>query len=158
MLNAAKWAPTHGMTQPWRFKVFTDEGLERLSTFQSELYKKTTDNFLEKKYEKLKERPLISSAVIALCMKRQDTEKIPEMEEIAAVACAVQNMCLVSTAYGIASYWGSGGVTYHEETKAFLNMEESDQVMGFLYVGYPDVDWPKGQRRPIEYYTEWINH
>ena len=24
LLNNALWAPTHGMTQPWRFKVFMD--------------------------------------------------------------------------------------------------------------------------------------
>ncbi len=158
MLNAAKWAPTHAKTQPWRFTVFMEEGLKRLSDFQSTLYKDTAKEFSEKKYLKLKERPLLCSAVIALGMKRQDIEKIPEIEEVAAVACAVQNMCLVSTAYGIGSYWGSGGVTYMDETKTFLNLSEKDKVMGFLYVGYPDIEWPKGQRRPLEYYTEWINH
>ena len=30
LLNNAQWAPTHGNTQPWRFKVFTEVALERL--------------------------------------------------------------------------------------------------------------------------------
>ena len=38
ILNNAIWAPTHGMTQPWRFKVFVNDGLKKLSDFQSNLY------------------------------------------------------------------------------------------------------------------------
>ena len=32
ILRAGIWAPTHGMTQPWRFTVFQGEGLETLRT------------------------------------------------------------------------------------------------------------------------------
>ena len=157
MLDAARWAPTHGMTQPWRFKVFMDEGLQKLSDFQSETYKTLAgDSFMESKYNKLKERPLVSSAVIAICMERQASERIPEIEEVEAVACAVQNMYLVASAYGLGVYWSSGGVTYKDETREFLGLGEKDKVLGFFYVGYPEIEWPKGQRRPIEYYTEWI--
>lgn len=159
ILNNAIWAPTHGKTQPWRFKVFMNEGLEKLSTFQSELYRNITsdEDFNEKKFEKLQNRPMISSVVIAICMERQESEKIPEIEEIEAVACAVQNMYLTCTAYGLGGYWSSGGVTYREETKTFLGLGEKDRCLGFFYIGYPDIEWPKGQRRPIEYVTEWID-
>ena len=40
MLENANWAPTHKLTEPWRFVVFKGEGLKKLATFQSELYKK----------------------------------------------------------------------------------------------------------------------
>jgi len=157
LLNAAKWAPNHGMTQPWRFTVFTGSGIEKLSTFQSNTYKDLNQkDFKEKKFEKLKERPLKATAIIAIGLKRQKEEKIPEIEEIAAVSCAVQNMQLLATAYGIGTYWGSGGVTYTDELKAFLELESRDLCLGFLYLGYPLKDWPKGQRKPIEYFTKWI--
>ena len=32
VVQNAIWAPNHGMTQPWRFSVFTGEGRKRLST------------------------------------------------------------------------------------------------------------------------------
>ena len=157
-LDNARWAPTHGMTQPWRFKVFLNEGLNKFSEFQSKLYKEITpqDSFKDIKYNKLKERPLNSSAVIAICMERQESEKIPELDEIAAVSCAVQNIQLTAAAYGIGCYWSTGGVTFKDETKTFLGLGKKDKCLGFLYIGYPEIDWPKGQRRPIEYYTEWI--
>ena len=28
VLNNAKWAPTHGMVQPWRFKIFLNESVK----------------------------------------------------------------------------------------------------------------------------------
>lgn len=159
LLSAAKWAPTHGMVQPWRFKVFMEEGLNKLGEFQSNLYKEKcpSDKFKESSYNKMINRAAKSSAVIAICMKRDEKERFPVVEEHASVACAVQNMLLVGTAYGIGCYWGSGGVTYYPEMKAFLDLGKEDEVMGFMYIGYPDIDWPKGQRRPLEYYTEWIN-
>lgn len=53
-------------------------------------------------------------------MKRTTNKNIPEVEDIEAVACAVQNMYLSVTAYGLGGYWTTGGVTYKEEAKSFL--------------------------------------
>jgi nitroreductase len=39
ILNNAIWAPNHGSTQPWTFKVFIGEGRQQLSDFQSAWYK-----------------------------------------------------------------------------------------------------------------------
>ncbi|MBL4651621.1 MAG: nitroreductase [Flavobacteriales bacterium] len=158
MLENARWAPTHGLTQPWFFKVFMGDGLQKLAEFHSETYKKITpsESFLVKKYDKLQSNALQSSVVIAICMKRQEIEKIPEIEEIEAVACAVQNMHLTATAFGLGAYWGSGGLTYSEEMKTFLGLKKKDKCLGLFYIGYPDIEWPKGQRKPIEYFTEWV--
>lgn len=158
ILNNAIWAPTHGMTQPWRFKVFTGAGIERLGVFQANHYKEknTGEQFDNEKYEKFLNRPKLAQAVIAICMERQSSEKIPEIEEVEAVACAVQNMYLTCTAYGIGAYWGSGGATYSNEMKKFLKLNSKDSCLGFFYIGYPSIEWPKSHRKPIEYVTEWI--
>ncbi|MCB0396174.1 MAG: nitroreductase [Flavobacteriales bacterium] len=157
MLENARWAPTHGMTQPWHFVVFTEEGRRKFADYQQQTYKKTTspDSFVEAKFNQLGERPLCASAVIAITMKRQDIEKIPEVEEVEAVACAVQNMMLTATAYGIGAYWSSGGFTYTDGMKAFLGLSDKDKCLGFLYIGYPEGEWPKSQRRPIDTFTRW---
>ena len=158
ILNNAIWAPTHGNTQPWRFKVFMGVGLNRLSGFQSNLYQElnTGVDFKELKFKKLKERPLKASAVIADCMKRDENLKILEIEEIEAVACAIQNMHLTCTAYGIGGFWSTSKLIYSQKTNAFLQIDDQDKCLGFFYIGYPEVSWPKGQRKPIEYVTEWI--
>ena len=158
MLDAAKWAPTHRYTQPWHFKVFMGNGLQKLSEFQSQLYKeRKADAFEQEKYDKLRDRPLIATAIIGIGMKRDEAERDPVEEELAAVAMAVQNMMLVAAAHGIGAFWSSGGVTYWPETKEFMGLCEKDKFLGFLYLGYPKDGWPrKTRRRPQEYYTDWI--
>ena len=159
ILTNAIWAPTHGKTQPWRFQVFTGDALKRLGKVQSELYKATTpaEKFRQGKFDKLANRPSLASVVIAVSMKRTPDTKIPELEEIEAVACAMQNMFLTCTAYGLGSFWSSGNVTYRDEMRDWLELDEDDKVLGFVYIGYTNKEWPKGHRRPLEYVTEWID-
>ena len=158
LLDAAKWAPTHRYTQPWNFKVFMGDGIAKLSEFQSELYKKEKgDEFKQEKYDKLRARPLMATAIIGICMKRDEAERDPETEELASVSMAVQNMMLLAGAHGIGAFWASGGVTYWPETKEFMGLGEKDKFLGFLYLGYPKEGWPrKTRRKPQEYYTDWI--
>ena len=158
LLDAAKWAPTHRYTQPWSFTVFMGESLKELSDFQSNLYRKSTteEDFKLEKFEKLLNRPLASSVVIGIGMKKDTGGKNPEVEEVASVSIAVQNMMLVATAHGIGSYWNTGGVTYRSETRKFMGLDENDMFLGFLYLGYPESDWPrKTRRKPLEYFTNW---
>jgi len=158
ILNNALWAPTHGNTQPWRFKVFTEEGLNTLSGFLGKTYLAITpeDKQNDMKLAKMLKRPLLSSVVVAICMERQSEEKILEIEEIEAVACAVQNIHLTCTAYGLGGFWSTPKLIYHPLTNEFLGLGEKDKCLGLFYIGYPEIEWPKAHRKPLEYITEWI--
>ena len=158
ILNNAIWAPSHGMTQPWRFHVFTGEGRKKLSNFLCESYKVQDATFSELKYEKLKNRPLKAGAVIAVSMARDPQEKILEIEEIEAVACAIQNMHITCTAWGLGAFWSTPKLIYQPIMNEFLRLGEKDKCLGLFYIGYVNEDyaWPKGQRKPIEYKTKWV--
>ncbi|PWJ38473.1 nitroreductase family protein [Sediminitomix flava] len=159
ILENANWAPNHGHTEPWRFFVFSGEGLKQLGEAQSKIYKEVTseEDFDKNKFEKLLHKPNMASHVIAIAMKRGDNPKIPEIEEIEAVACAVQNIYLTATAYGVGGYWGSGGITYMEEAKELFGLGEDDKVLGFFYLGYPKEGLElEGKRKPIQEKVTWI--
>ncbi|HEY9767121.1 MAG TPA: nitroreductase [Coleofasciculaceae cyanobacterium] len=158
ILENSNWAPNHGLTQPWRYKVFNGSGLNKLAEFQANLYQQTTSEaeFKLEKYERMKTNILKSSHVIAICMERQKSAKILEIEEIEAVACSVQNMALTAAAYQICSFWGSGGVTYTQELKEFLGLGAKDKCLGYLYLGYSDSPTTKSRRDPIKQKVEWI--
>lgn len=160
MLNNAIWAPTHGVTQPWRFRVYSGGGLQELSTFLGDTYKavSTEDTFKQSKFDKLTRRPLLSSAVIVVSMKRDKREMIAEIEEIEAVSCAIQNIHLSATAYGIGGFWATPKFIYSDKVNSFFELGEKDKCLGIFFLGYPELDaeWPKSQRKPIEYVTEWI--
>jgi nitroreductase len=155
LLENANWAPTHKLTEPWRFTVFTGEALKRFAQYQAEMYKKMeADNFKEDRYQKLLHNPLLASHIISIGMKRN--EKVPEIEEIAAVSCAVQNMYLTAAAYGAGCYWTTGGVTYYEDAKSFFGLDEKDKLLGFLYVGEIAVPSPSGTRAPASEKIRWV--
>lgn len=159
MLKNANWAPTHKLTEPWRFIVFTGAGLVKLAQFQGELYKKVTsaDNtFKEDRYQNLLTKPMLSSHIIAIGMKRDPKKSIPEIEEVGAVFCAVQNMYLTATAYGLGSYLSTGGITYFEEAKEFFGLEQEDKLLGFFHIGMPKIEWPEGMRKSLEEKIKWI--
>lgn len=159
MLENANWAPTHKFTEPWRFTVFYGDGIEKFAEFQSEAYRQRTGEhgtFDESTYRKLKEKPLMASCIIAIGMKRDPEERIPEIEEISAVSCAVQNMYLTATAYGAGCYWSTGGPTFWDEAKPFFGLGPEDKLLGFLYMGMPVEKKYHGTRGKWEEKVKWV--
>jgi len=158
ILINATWAPNHGQAEPWQFTVFTGEGLKKLASFQSELYKQEAgDNYKEATYVKLREKPLKASHIIAIGMKRTTVKNIPEVEDVAAVACAVQNMYLSLTAYKLGGYWTTGGITYYEKAKPFFGLGENDRLMGFFYIGHIAIPSPSAKRSPLDQKVSWVS-
>lgn len=160
MLESANWAPTHKRTEPWRFVVFsTSEAVQRLGQFEADLYKQSTPEhkFNQRKYDKkLKTSPGVS-CVIAICMKRQASEKLPEVEEVCAVACAVQNLHLSAAGHGVGGYWASGGRIFSDEMKEFLELGDKDKCLGLFYVGYPKPGHvASSSRRSIDDKVVWL--
>jgi nitroreductase len=149
-LDAANWAPTHGKTEPWRFVVFEGESIQQFLTLKREGIQATVTGAeqaaaLEKAAKKEKDARRCSH-IIAICCKRVANSKgalMPEWEECAAVACAVQNMHLSLHSGGYAGYWSSGGVGGWADApavRAFLGVDggclgSRDLVMGFFHVG-----------------------
>ena len=157
VLENANWAPNHKFTEPCRFSVFTNEGLKKFATFQAELYKKNSgERFKDMVYEKLLATPLLASHIISIGMKRSIEVSIPEFEEIAAVAAAVQNIYLSTAVYGIGGYWTTGGATFDVEAKEFFGLAKEDKLLGFFYLGYVETPSVAGKRKPIEDKTVWV--
>jgi nitroreductase len=157
ILNAANWAPNHRKTEPWRFKVFRKQALERLSIYLSDYYEKHTpaEKFSQRKYDKTKGKPLRSDCVIAICMQRNQEELVPEWEEIAALGCAVQNMWLSCTANGIGAYWSSPASATNAQS--FLELGEGERCLGLFYMGnWDQIEVKSDRKSPIEDKVVWM--
>lgn len=154
ILEAANWAPTHRKTEPWRFKVLLGESKERLGQFLSKKYQETEARPKQIKIKKLLENPKRAGAVIAICIQRDPKESLPEWEEIAATAMAVQNMWLCCTEMGIGCYWSSPAlIQYMGE---FLELNTGEKCLGFFYMGLYDDEIPQQTRIPVAEKTVWI--
>jgi nitroreductase len=156
-LENANWAPTHKFTEPWRFTVFSGPGLQKLAEESAAIYKQYAGaKFKQNKYEQLFVTPLQCSHIIAIGCKRHKDD-LPEMEEIASVACAVQNIYLTVSAYGIGGYWSTGGITFIPEAKPLFGLEADDILMGFFYLGYIRVPATAGIRKSIKDKVRWVS-
>lgn len=156
ILESANYAPTHKLTEPWRFCVFTGHGLEKLARLQSEYYKNNAGvKFKQGTYEKLQANPLRCSHVVAIGLKRHDN--VPEMEEIASLGCAMENVYLSMAVHGVGGYWSTGGVTYYPGSQQLFGLGENDKLMGFLSMGI--IKTPSPDRTPGDFSAKltWIN-
>lgn len=150
MLEFANWAPTHKRTEPWRFKVFSETAMIELLDKCKDLYVKQTpfDKFSSIKLEKLDERKQQVSHIIAICMKRNEKD-LPEFEEVAAVAMAVQNMWLyLASTQKYGGYWSTPGYALSQEFADYLSLSEDEKCLGLFLLGTitePD-NVPIGQR------------
>ena len=155
ILESANWAPTHGHTEPWRFSVFTGESKLELLNFLNGLTTKLSgaNPVKEKKREG---RIMPTSHIISIGMNRGDNPKIPEVEELLAVAMAVQNMWLTTHEMGYAGYWSTGALAFTDELRDFLNLEKDGKSLGFFYIGVPVKGIPDGKRiSGIETKVDW---
>ena len=160
MFENANWAPTHGLTEPWRFRVFRGEARAGLAAKLQELYSDhmAEGDFRPEKHAKLGRTPLLAPVVIVISMERLPGGKIPEIEEVAAVACAVQNMHLTASAAGLAAKWSSPPICYQAAMGEFLGLSEGGKCLGLFYVGWPKegVVAPVSPRRPVGAKVEWL--
>lgn len=161
MLENANWAPTHKFTEPWRFIVYSGEGRKKLAELQAAVYKLKTEadgTFKEERYQNLLIKPFESSHIILVYMKRDEKKSVPEIEEMGAVFCAIENMYFTATAYGIGCYLSTGGVTYFEESKAAFGLASEDRILGFVHIGTPKQFNQVSRRNPIEEKVTWVKN
>lgn len=156
ILESANYAPTHKLTQPWRFMVFRGAGKLKLAEELARIYKETVPahQFLQKKHDSIVEKAQQASCIIALNLQLHN-DKVPEWEELAALACAVQNMALTAEALNVGAYWSSPGMI--ADLKDYLNLGEHEKCFGLFYMGYHNEEQRDAVRSPIADKIKWID-
>ncbi|MGH9153619.1 MAG: nitroreductase family protein [Acidimicrobiales bacterium] len=138
LLAAAEAAPDHGRLRPWRFHVLSGRPKDDFGAVLAEAYLRRCADAgtepvpaaLDKERTKLGRAPVV---VVAACVPVPGP--VPEIEQVAAVGAAVQNLLLAATALGYGSMWRTGHVAYDPRVKAALGLAATDHIMGFVYLG-----------------------
>jgi nitroreductase len=133
ILHTANFAPNHKRTKPWRFKVYRNEEKKALGQLLAATYKRISPPalFLEKKYLDITDKINKSDTVLAIVINFSGL--LPQWEEVAATAMAVQNMYLTCTANNVGCYWSTPDVKDH--INQYLALEENQECYGFFYMG-----------------------
>lgn len=162
ILEAGTWAPNHCHTEPWRFWVMTGEGRGLLGKGYAEVAASEADPALtEEELAVLKgaqmKKAFRAPVVIAVAVTPSAQAVVPEIEEYAAAHAAVQNMLLTAHMLGLSSIWRTGAPTYHPKMREAFSLGAKEELVGFVYLGYPDMAPPRASRTPFAQKTLWVS-
>jgi nitroreductase len=135
MLAAADAAPDHGHLHPWRLVPLDDDARQRLSDGYARAQRIVEDR--PELVERAASKPLRGPCVIAAFARTAPHPKVPEWEQLAAAAAAVQNLCLAATALGYGSAWRTGWFVAHDEVRAAAGAADDERIIGIVHLGTP---------------------
>ncbi len=157
LFECAVRAPDHGRMRPWRFVVMEGEALQRLGQAFEAAGVAGDPAADEAKRARWREMPLRAPMIIAAIARIQPNPKVPDWEQVAAVATAVQNIQLAARELGFGTMWRTGEMTVAPAVKEHLGMAAADQVVAFLYIGTPEGENRAPEFQPLEQCVEYRN-
>lgn len=133
-LEAARWAPNHKLTNPWRFTILGPQARAQLATLAVSI--KCPDRDEDDPVALRVKEKFSNPAALIVVSQVVDEDEARAMEDYAAIACAIQNMSLALHAEGIGTKWSSGAITRHERTLELAALPANERSVGFVWVGY----------------------
>jgi nitroreductase len=159
ILEAGTWAPSHFRTEPWRFFVLTGDARKALGKALASLVEKSLEDpnseESQKRLEREENKPLRAPVIIAVAVEPTTTNKRVMLKEEVA---AVQNMLLAAHALGLGAIWRTGESCYSDEVKELFQLSSESEMVGMLYIGYPDMKEMKGKRQSVSEVTTWFEN
>ncbi|HSL27976.1 MAG TPA: nitroreductase [Anaerolineales bacterium] len=156
LLEAAVQAPNHYKVRPWRFLVLTGDGRRKLGDVMGASQQARHPEFPAEAFDKCRTLPLRAPVVIAVAVDKPSEPRVLEIENVAAAAAAVQNLLLAAHAMGLGAKWRTGEWARDTMVKQFLGLESDQHLIGFIYIGYPEILTEAPPRPSFEDRTTWI--
>jgi nitroreductase len=133
LLDLARFAPNHKLTQPWRFRLLGPETRRRLDEAVG-----------EKEAMKLGRAPTL---VLATALLSGDPHT--DEEDLHATACAVYAVLLGATARGLASYWRTPAAFGEQSVRELLSLDAAERIVGLVHLGARISEPPAKDRAPL---------
>ena len=145
LVEAACWAPTHRLTQPWRFALLDQPAIARLGAWldgREAVIAQPDPAKGAAKWAKLKAAlPTLGALVMAGWKRAADPDE--DREDHAAACAAVQNLLLAATAMGIGSFWSTNPMLSHAQTRGWAGLDpQCIGWIGALWLGRVDGPLP----------------
>jgi nitroreductase len=141
LLDLARWAPNHHLTNPWRFRVVGPQALERLKEAAG-----------PEAAAKLDRAPTLVVCSCAMC-----GEELQDEEDLHATAVAAYIVLLAAHARGLVGYWRTPGVLRTEAGRAAVGMGEGERFVALIHLGWPIQEKPAPERAPASNYVEYLD-
>ena len=135
LLELARWAPNHHLTEPWRFRVLGPQALERLKEAAG-----------PEAAGKLDRAPTLIAV-----------SAVGDEEDRDATAVAAYIVLLAAHARGLAGYWRTPGVLRSAAGREALRLPIGERPLGLVHLGYPRLDPPVREREPVESFVSFLD-
>lgn len=148
-IDLARWAPNHKLTEPWRFHLLGPRTVEQIIALNLEIM--TTEKGAEAARKKMDKWAKIPGWIIVTCQK--SPEPVRDLENYAAVSCAIQNLMLSLWSRKIGTKWATSPVLQDPRIARLLNVDPAAQrIVGLIWYGYPAVH-AESRRHPVSEIT-----
>ncbi len=156
ILAAGLRAPDHGKLRPWRFIVIEGTARTAYADIAVAALRARDPDAPASEAERMRGKLLAPPLIVALGVHITPSPKIPEIEQMMAVAAAAMNMLNAAYALGFGGKWVTGPNAYDPAIAAALGLAAPDRLAGFLYLGTP-AEPPPPVKRPLvaDYRTDW---
>lgn len=162
-MEAARWAPNHKLTQPWKFWVIGEQTRQTLADIYADNRASKRSANCPESYEKFYQAALEKFAdipMVVLVSQSLAANEVVRKEDYAASSCAIQNFQLMATAHGLGVQWSTGPILQDERTYQCLGLNRDDmELIGALYCGYPNEDCAKAtsKRNALETFVTYLD-
>jgi nitroreductase len=134
LLDLARFAPNHHLTQPWRFRALGPETRARIEAAAG-----------EKEAMKLRRAPTLVLATATL-----SGDPLTDQEDLHATAAAVYAVLLGATERGLASYWRTPVCFSEPPVREVLGLGANERVVALIHLGPPVSTPPEKERLPLD--------
>src|SRR5437764_7256156 len=119
LLELARWAPNHHLTNPWRFRVLGPSALERLKQAAG-----------PEGASKLDRAPTLVAATVV-----RSGDAVQYEEDLCATACATYAVLLGAHARGLAGYWRTPGVLRTPQGREAVGIPAGEHFVALIHLG-----------------------
>jgi nitroreductase len=142
LLELARWAPNHHLTNPWRFSVLGPAALARLKEAAG-----------PEAAAKLDRAPTL----IAVGATQSGDDLVQDEEDLLAAGCAAFLVLLGAEERGLASYWRTPAVLRTTAGRAALGVPDDVRLIGLLHLGPRRQEQPAPERAPLADVVTWLD-
>ncbi|HEY7631406.1 MAG TPA: nitroreductase [Thermoleophilaceae bacterium] len=140
LLELARWAPNHHLTNPWRFRVIGPEALARL--------KEAAGPEAAAKFDR-------APTLVAVTTTRMG-DPLQDEEDQLATGVAAYIVLLAAHGRGLVGYWRTPGVLRTAEGRAALDIPDDERFVALLYLGHPRQEKEAPEREPAGHYVTYL--
>ena len=156
LFKAALRACDHRSLKPWRFITIEGDARRDFGVLMADVKAAMDGGQISWELRaKLEAKPFRAPLIVVVVATIMEHEKVPEIEQVLAAGASAQMMMTAAHAQGVGAIWRSGSMMFRPEMRAGLGLLESDQIVGFIYLGTPKVQKPAATVDPSIFVSSW---